>query len=151
VPDPLFFLNHHLLQNQISPRLSSSLRQTLGNHDYLGHVQAQIDYTKVSSRWNLPAPYYFKTYNVGQRTDGSMATMDIIFIDTVVLAGNSDLQEDPFAPLEGPADPVMAQTQWNWIEEHLNNSKADYLFTAGHYPVWSGVLRVFFLFFFWAN
>ena len=115
-----------------------SFPQTLGNHDYLGHVQAQIDYTNKSSRWNLPSHYYSKSYDVGRGADGRMYTMDIIYIDTVVLAGNSDLQEDPYAPLEGPADPLLAQTQWDWIEEHLKNSKADYLFTAGHYPVWSG-------------
>ncbi|MDD9950565.1 MAG: metallophosphoesterase [Zetaproteobacteria bacterium] len=30
----------------------------LGNHDYRGNVQAQVDYTKVSKFWNLPARYY---------------------------------------------------------------------------------------------
>ena len=30
----------------------------LGNHDYEGNIQAQIDYSKVSSRWRMPAAYY---------------------------------------------------------------------------------------------
>jgi predicted MPP superfamily phosphohydrolase len=32
----------------------------LGNHDYYGNIQAQIDYSKISRRWNLPSNYYVK-------------------------------------------------------------------------------------------
>lgn len=31
---------------------------SLGNHDYRGNVQAQIDYTYRSRKWTLPARYY---------------------------------------------------------------------------------------------
>lgn len=37
---------------------------TVGNHDYAGYgwkgIQAQIDYTKISNRWNFPNNYYSK-------------------------------------------------------------------------------------------
>lgn len=108
-----------------------------GNHDYLGNVSAQVAYSNVSPRWHFPSLYYKKSL---APAGGGHPTVDLIFIDTVVLAGNSDLQEDEFAPLTGP-DPgfeELAAMQWTWIEEQLSNSTADYLFTVGHYPVYSG-------------
>lgn len=39
-------------------RLPFKFYMTLGNHDYRGNVQAQIDYTQKSSKWVMPARYY---------------------------------------------------------------------------------------------
>jgi predicted phosphodiesterase len=36
---------------------------TLGNHDYLGNEQAQVDYSQVNPNWRLPARYY--TFTAG--------------------------------------------------------------------------------------
>ncbi|MEO7992031.1 MAG: metallophosphoesterase, partial [Chryseolinea sp.] len=33
---------------------------TLGNHDYQGNVQAQIDYGKKNQRWKMPDRYFTK-------------------------------------------------------------------------------------------
>ena len=85
-------------------------------------------------------------------------------MDTVVLSGNSDLPDGGQLngdELPGPADPLLAQTQLEWVRmrrglwDHLCTmlvsfllsclqlqstlaaSTADYLVVAGHYPVWS--------------
>ncbi len=34
----------------------------LGNHDYGGDPQAEIDYSEVDRRWNMPARYYSKVF-----------------------------------------------------------------------------------------
>lgn len=107
-----------------------------GNHDHKGNVSAQIAYSQLSPRWTFPDYYYKKTFSwtAGQKT----VSADVLFIDTVLLAGNSDDLVEEFGELEGPADQKLAETQWAWIEENLKASTADYLFVAGHYPIWSG-------------
>lgn len=67
-------------------------------HDHKGNVSAQIAYTQLSSRWEFPSPFYLK------QLQWAGASMDIVFIDTVLLAGNSDDLEDKFGTLPGPTD-----------------------------------------------
>jgi tartrate-resistant acid phosphatase type 5 len=43
--------------------LNFKFYMTLGNHDYRGNIQAQIDYTKKSKKWVMPGRYY--SFNVG--------------------------------------------------------------------------------------
>uniref|UniRef100_A0A915I4F7 Calcineurin-like phosphoesterase domain-containing protein n=1 Tax=Romanomermis culicivorax TaxID=13658 RepID=A0A915I4F7_ROMCU len=38
---------------------------------------------------------------------------------------------------KGPKDRHLAEKRWKWIENQLSNSTAEYLFIAGHYPVYS--------------
>jgi 3',5'-cyclic AMP phosphodiesterase CpdA len=51
----------------------------LGNHDYKGNVQAEIDYSDIDRRWNMPARYYSKTVFIGG--DSSQGVL-LIFIDS---------------------------------------------------------------------
>lgn len=45
-------------------QLPYRFHMVLGNHDYRGNIQAQIDYTQKSKKWFLPARYYqFKAGN----------------------------------------------------------------------------------------
>ena len=41
-----------------APSLQVPWHVALGNHDYIGNVQAQLDYTAKSDRWHLPARWY---------------------------------------------------------------------------------------------
>lgn len=104
-----------------------------GNHDWHGNVQAQIDYTQVSKRWQFPDFYYMVRYQLPSST----ATVAFIMIDTVMLCGNTyddDLQKQPLKP----ADRALADKQLLWIEAQLKATITDtYVIVAGHYPVWS--------------
>jgi len=105
-----------------------------GNHDHRGNVSAQIAYSSLSPNWKFPAEYHSKSFS---SSDG--VTVDVILIDTVDLAGSPDGVEgeanyfDPL-PLK---DKVSAQAQWDWIENQMKMSTADYLIVGGHYPVYS--------------
>lgn len=103
-----------------------------GNHDHYGNVSGEIAYTAHSQRWHFPNTYYSKIYTFLD----SQATVEIIYIDTVLLSGISDFY-DPIKPYEFIAEEIERNTQWDWIESQLNSSKADWLLVAGHYPVWS--------------
>jgi len=109
-----------------------------GNHDHKGNITAQIAYSAHSSRWHYPDLWYNFVEDIG---DG--ATAEFVMIDTVVLSGpsacpitNEDwLGSDERMDLH--VDAKLAQTQYEWLEATLANSKADFLFVSGHYPVYS--------------
>ena len=39
--------------------------------------------------------------------------------------------------LSGPESITLSESQWDWLEDTLRSSTADYLMVGGHYPVWS--------------
>merc|ERR1711963_1145017 len=48
-----------------------------------------------------------------------------------------DEENDVFIDPTGPWDVHSAEQQWKWIEQQLKASTANYLFVAGHYPIYS--------------
>ena len=59
------------------PSLQIPWYASLGNHDYWGNVQAQINYSWKSKRWHLPSRYYSKTF----RKSGENVAR-ILFLDS---------------------------------------------------------------------
>lgn len=102
-----------------------------GNHDHYGNISAQIAYSNVSKRWNYPSLYYKVTYKIP-----GGGSIDILMLDTITLCGNTKSDFDYAQPL-GPASVKDAEDQWAWLDQQLALSEADYLFAAGHFPVWS--------------
>jgi acid phosphatase len=101
----------------------------LGNHDYRGNCQAQIDYSSVSPRWRMPSRYYARTENL---PGGSLAEM--LYIDT-----------SPFVPSYAKdarmGKEVASQDtakQIEWIDRTLSESKAPWKIVIGHHPIYSG-------------
>ena len=119
-----------------------------GNHDHLGNVTAQLHYHGLDDRWNFPSLFYtlkktFVTTIVGPDGQKNKKTMEaeFIMIDTVVLAGINALSDSShpsyFDSLPGPRSADESIKYLRWIDHRLSKSTADYLFVAGHYPVYS--------------
>lgn len=100
----------------------------LGNHDYKGNTQAEIDYSKISRRWRLTDRYYtFK-----KKINDSVSAR-FIFLDTPPL-----LTEYQNKPLDYP-DVVKQDTakEMRWLKDVLENSKEQWVMVFGHHPVYS--------------
>lgn len=97
----------------------------LGNHDHKGNIQAQIDYSEHSRRWDLPAPYYV----LRKRRQG--ITADFFFIDTTPMAKVNFWTELMWSSSE-------VEDQLRWLERELAASSARWKIVVGHHPVFSG-------------
>jgi len=106
-----------------------------GNHDHKGNVSAQIAYTDASptQRWKYPDWWFGKSFTV----PGTETKIEILLIDTVIGLGNTDDNVDRWGQPPGPQDEPSAKAQWEWLEQRMQQSTADYLWVGGHYPVWS--------------
>jgi acid phosphatase len=104
-------------------------RLILGNHDYRGNCQAQIDYCQKSPRWSMPSRYYQRTEQVPGGSD-----VDMIYIDT-----NPFVAKYAHDKLMGKE--ILSQDcgkQLAWIEQQLAASKAPWKIVFGHHPIYSG-------------
>lgn len=103
-----------------------------GNHDHYGNASAEVAYTKLSKRWYMPELYYSEVFSI----PGTSQSLELVMIDTVILAGltHPTLRN---TPPSGPASIALAESQWEWINNTLSSSTADWIIVAGHYPVWS--------------
>jgi tartrate-resistant acid phosphatase type 5 len=108
-----------------APSLQSPWRVILGNHDYRGNVQAQLDYSKQSPRWYLPARYYQRGETL---PDGSKA--DFFYVDT-----------SPFIKSYiGTTTNISGQdtdAQLAWLDGALTASTAPWKIVIGHHPIYT--------------
>lgn len=99
-----------------------------GNHEYNGNVQAILDYSTVSKRWNAPARYF----SLEQAIDPTGQKCLLVFIDTTPLIENCRT-DDQYSDA-GQQD-MDAQLQW--IEQTLASSDARWKIVIGHHPVYA--------------
>ncbi len=105
----------------------------LGNHDYKGNVDAEVDYTKISRRWNLPARYYSKKVLINE---DSTKEILLVFLDTTPLISQYYHSRDH-------ADNVKSQdtaAQRIWLEQVLSDPSPNikWKFVFGHHPLYTG-------------
>ena len=125
-----------------------------GNHDHFGNIDAQIQYTtskyNTNKRWKFPSLYHAHSF-VSKSKEGDnnnddsnkRVTIDLIMIDTVDLCSKNEIIDEEDERYSNPL-PLLPKShaanngeQWQWIEDQMSKSQADYLLVAGHYPVFS--------------
>lgn len=99
----------------------------LGNHDHVQNPLAQVEYSKISKRWNMPNRYYSLNIQLADQTEILM-----LFLDTSNFI--SDYDGDL---LFGSARKMNPEPQLEWFEDQLANTKADWKIVVGHHPLYS--------------
>lgn len=98
-----------------------------GNHEYHGSVQAVLDYTDVSERWNAPQRYYSIT-----RPIPGGGTALFVFLDTPPLIEKYRNDEEYTDAGEQDIAKELA-----WLEQTLTASHDTWKFVIGHHPVYA--------------
>jgi hypothetical protein len=95
----------------------------LGNHDHLADPDAQIRYSKVSRRWNMPARYYSKEVSLGKGNNKDKVLF--VMMDT-----------DPFL-FEDQKE--YCAKQMDWLNDTLNKASANvkWKIVVGHHPYYT--------------
>jgi hypothetical protein len=106
----------------------------LGNHDYGANPDAQIAYSRISRRWQMPARYYHKKFSLNGDTTQQML---LVFIDT-----------SPLVPYYYTGDGHNVQKQDStaqkvWLERLLSDpsSNVKWKVVVGHHPMYTGGSR----------
>jgi tartrate-resistant acid phosphatase type 5 len=98
----------------------------LGNHDYRGNVEAQLAYTALSKRWELPARYY------ARRIAAPGGGTEIFYLDT-----------SPFIrKYIGSVTNISGQdtrAQVAWLDAALGRSAARWKIVIGHHPLYTAL------------
>jgi len=125
VQDPLWMSSYENVYKQ--PSLQVNWYPVLGNHDYKGNTQAEIDYSNISRRWKLEAHYYSFVRKINDSVSARF-----IFMDTPPLV--TEYYNKPGFP-----DIVKQDTakQMAWLKDVLANSKEQWKIIFGHHPIYS--------------
>jgi tartrate-resistant acid phosphatase type 5 len=108
----------------------------LGNHDYRSNPEAQIAYSKISRRWNMPDFYYAKKVAI----DGdSTQKMLFVYIDTNPFV--KKYHQDGKTKTKVSQQDTLAQKKW--IHKVLSDPDPaiKWKIVVGHHPLYCGGKR----------
>ena len=124
--DPLWMKNFENVYK--TNELQVDWYPVLGNHDYKGNSQAEIDYSFISRRWRMTDRYY----TFAKKVNDSVSAR-FIFLDTPPLV------DEYWKKPEGYPDLVKQDTtkELNWLKEVLSNAREQWILVFGHHPIYS--------------
>ncbi|EEF57801.1 purple acid phosphatase family protein [Pedosphaera parvula] len=111
------------------PALQIPWHVILGNHDYNGNCDAQLEYARSHPRWNMPARYYLQTHHIDKST-----TADFFYLDTSPMI-ESYHRHRRLGPNVTTQD---VKKQIAWFKNALIASQAQWKIVIGHHPIYSG-------------
>ena len=114
-----------------APALQRPWYGVLGNHDYRGNPQAQLDYAKQSKRWRMPSRYYKIA-----GADHGLPTVDLFMIDSSPLVTKYRTDEIPALRANVLGQDTGAQLKW--LDDELGRSRAAWKLVFTHHPSYSG-------------
>jgi tartrate-resistant acid phosphatase type 5 len=126
IQDPLWMASFENIYKGLS--LQVDWFPVLGNHDYKGSPQAEIDYSKISRRWRLTDHYY----TFAKKVNDSISAR-FIFLDTPPLVAeyHKNVTEYPEIAKQDTAKQIK------WLKDVLSNSKEKWILVFGHHPIYS--------------
>ena len=111
------------------PALQIPWQVILGNHDYHGNCDAQLEYARAHPRWNMPARYFLQTHHVNDDV-----AADFFYLDTTPMI-KSYWRAGKTAGHVATQD---VKGQLAWFKDALASSKARWKIAIGHHPIYSG-------------
>jgi acid phosphatase len=111
------------------PALQIPWQVILGNHDYHGNCDAQLEYARSHPRWNLPARYFLQTHRIDET-----AAADFFYLDTTPMIKSYGRDRKTAAQVATQD----VKKQLDWFKTALAASKAPWKIVIGHHPIYSG-------------
>jgi acid phosphatase len=109
VDDPLWKIDFRDVYTH--PSLQVPWYPVLGNHDWAGNPQAQVDYSKIDKRWKMADKYY--TFSIPiTKTESALFLM----LDT-----NPIVEEQHY------------KAQLEWLDDQIKKAHNPWVFVAGHH------------------
>jgi len=100
----------------------------MGNHDYKGNTQAEVDYSNISRRWRMTDRYYTITKKVNDSI-----SVRLIFLSTPPLVDEYRTKKTEYPD----AATFDTDKEIKWLNDVLANSKEQWIMVFGHHPVYS--------------
>ena len=126
ITDPLWGVNFEKVYSAKSLMIPWYI--TLGNHDYEGNVDAELEYAKTNKRWIEPARYFSFTKKLRNST-----------VVLFVILDSSPLVEE-YINQKNDGHHVIGQNtavQWHWCDSVLASSSASWKLVFFHHPAYS--------------
>lgn len=109
-----------------SPSLNVPFYAVLGNHDYRQNPQAQVEYSRKTTRWNMPDRFYTFIRQFDASTSAQFFCLDT---QPMAYLSSNDLSTGK--------DSAKYMLQLRWLEKELSESSARWKIVLGHHPLYS--------------